>query len=69
MNVNQINEVSAARYGFGVCGLDPMAALWLAEHILERFGVNVYKTISRLRHKNGKGTTFPEYGSDVFKSM
>jgi hypothetical protein len=69
MTINQINQVSAERYGFQVNGLCPTSALWLAEHILETTGKNVYKTISSFRNKYGRGTSFPAFGTELFKEI
>ena len=69
MTIAKINEVSAARYGYQINGLCPTSALWLAEHILETTGKNVYKTISAFRNKYGRGTSFPEYGTELFKGI
>ena len=69
MTIAQINKVSVERYGYQVNGLSPIAALWLAEHILETTGKNVYKTISRFRDKHGRGTSFPSYGTELFNAI
>lgn len=69
MSIAKINEISAARYGKQINGLDPIAALWLAEHILLTTNKNVYKTISNFRNKYGLGTSFPEYGTELFRAF
>ena len=69
MTIAKINQVCKARYGHEVSAVDSLCALWLAEHILETAGVNVFLRISNYRHKLGKGTTFPEYGTELFKTM
>jgi hypothetical protein len=69
MTVQKINEVSSSVYGAGILAIDATAALWVVERILKDTGVNVYRTMSRYRHKYGMGTAFPEFGSAVFASM
>ena len=69
MTINQINAVSAERFGFQINGLSPIAALWLAEHILKTTDKNVFKAISNFRNKYGLGTSYPEFGSELFKGI
>ena len=69
MTISEINAICANRFGSGVLAIDPLAALWLAEFILANRGLNVFKTISNRRHKFGKGTTFPEFGTPLFASL
>lgn len=69
MNAKTINEISIRRYGYNVLAIDQVAALWLADHILTETGKNVYKRISNMRNKAGKGTAFPSYGTPLFKTM
>lgn len=69
MSVSSINEIAIRTYGVSLLSLDPIAALWLAESILEKHGKNVFKTISNHRNKYGKGTTFPAYGTELFKAI
>jgi hypothetical protein len=69
MNSSTINKISTSRYGYDALTIDSTAALWLADHILQETGKNVYKRISNMRNKLGKGTMFPEYGTELFKTM
>ena len=69
MNATTINQISTTRYGYDATTIDPTAALWLAEHIQQTTGKNVYKRISRMRSKIGRGTDFPEYGPALFETM
>ena len=69
MSIAKINTIASAQYDRQVNGLSPIAALWLADYILETTGKNVFKTISNFRNKYGLGTSFPEYGTDLFKTM
>jgi hypothetical protein len=69
MTVSEINTVCSEVYGVGLLAMDPLAALWVAERILQERGVSVYKTISNYRNKFGKGTMFPAYGSDQFNAL
>lgn len=69
MNAAKINETSTKLYGYDAITIDPTAALWLAEAIREETGKNVYKCISNMRNKAGRGTMFPEYGSELFRTM
>lgn len=69
MTANQINEYCTKVYGHGILEVNPLAALWVAERILNETGKSVYKTISRKRDKHGKGTTFPEYGTPLFNTL
>jgi hypothetical protein len=69
MNAITINQISATRYGYDALTIDQTAALWLAEHIFKETGKNVYKRISNMRNKAGKGTAFPEYGTELFKTL
>jgi hypothetical protein len=41
----------------------------LAETIRKETGKNVYKRISNMRNRMGLGTTFPEYGSELFRTL
>ena len=69
MNAQQINETSKKRFGHDAISINPTAALWLADSILADTGKNVWKKISSMRNKVGAGTTFPEYGTSLFKTM
>ena len=69
MTINQINTIAVEQYGFQINGLTPIAALWLAEFILETTGQNVFKAISRFRNKYGLGTSYPEYGTKLFSAI
>jgi hypothetical protein len=69
MTIAQINQIAASRYGRQINGLDSIAALWLADYILETTGKNVYKTISNFRNKYGLGTSFPEFGTQLFNGI
>ncbi len=66
MTISQINEVCSQVYGVGLLAMDPLAALWVAERILEERGVCVWTKISNYRNKFGKGTMFPAYGTPLF---
>jgi hypothetical protein len=67
MNTSKINEISLSHFGHPLIALDQTSALWLAEIILERTGKNVYRRISNVRHKLGKGTSFPVAWSNLWK--
>ena len=69
MTYNTIDAISQVRYGIGVLSLLPIGALWLAEHILDEYGKNVFSTISEYRQNNGLDTTFPTYNSPLFNAM
>jgi len=69
MNAATINQISTSRYGYDALTIDPIAALNLANHILQETGKNVYKRISNMRNKYGKGTAFPSYGTELFNTL
>ena len=69
MTNKAINEFSTKTYGYGICEVCPTTALWVVEKILRDTGKNVYRKVSQHRNKIGRGTSFPVYGSEVFKSM
>jgi len=69
MTIAQINEVCIKTYGSELVSVNPTTALWLAERILSEKGVNVYRKISNRRNKVGAGTDFPQFGSEVFKTL
>lgn len=69
MNDSEINAISKDRYGVDVIDLDPTAALWLAEYIMEATGESAYRRIRTMRDRAGKSTAFPVYGSDLFSAM
>lgn len=69
MTIDKINAVAAREFGCGLLALSPIAALWLADKILEETGKNVYLQISRKRNRYGKGTAFPEFGTALFDTM
>ena len=69
MTIAQINEVSVTEFGVNVVELPTTAALWLASHILETTGQNVYLKISKHRYRFGRDTAFPAYGSELFKGL
>ena len=69
MKATEINKISKERYGYSTIEIGPTSALWLAEYILNKTGKNVYRLISNMRNKLGKGTVFPEYGTELFKTM
>jgi hypothetical protein len=69
MGIEQINEISSKRYGHPMLELEPTAALWLAEHILEEHHKNVYKTIANARAKLGKYTPFPVFGTPLYNGI
>ena len=63
MSAAELNRRASERYGVGIMGLSPTAALWLAEHIKTETGRNVFRAIARLRNKYGAGTAYPEFRS------
>lgn len=69
MTISQINAVCSEVYGCGLLAIDALGALWLAERILAEKGVNVFRKLSSHRNKMGKGTQFPEYGTELFKTL
>jgi hypothetical protein len=69
MNAAAINAISTKTYGYDALTIDATAALWLAETIRKETGKNVYKRISNMRNRMGLGTTFPEYGSELFRTL
>jgi hypothetical protein len=68
MTAAQINELSTKRYGYDASEIGGNAALWLAQFILDTTGKNVMKKIMQIRNKAGKGTPFPEFGTELFNS-
>jgi hypothetical protein len=69
MSIAKINEASLARYGVEISEVNPTTALWVADHILKTSGKNVWKRISNLRNKIGRGTDFPAFGTPLFDTM
>ena len=69
MTATQINTLSTSRYGHDAATISPVAALWLAQHILDTTGKNVMKKITRIRDKAGKYTPHPEYGTELFNGF
>lgn len=69
MTISQINAVCSEVYGCGILAINACTALWLAERILAEKGVNVFRKLSNHRNKYGAGTCFPEYGTDLFKTL
>jgi len=69
MTIDKINAVSSDKYGCGLLALSPIAALWLAEEILATTNHNVYRKISNQRNRYGKGTSFPEFGTELFNGI
>jgi hypothetical protein len=69
MTIAQINEVSVTEFGVNLVELPSTAGLWLANHILETTGQNVYLKISKHRYRFGRDTAFPAYGSELFKGL
>ena len=69
MSIKTINEICKSTFGHDILTVDPTAALWVAEAILEKHGVNAYKRISNARNKIGKGTVFPTFESPLFKNL
>ena len=69
MTIAQINAVCTKTYGAGIADVCGTTAMWVAESIMQSSGVNVWKKIARHREKLGKYMPFPEYGTEMFKTM
>lgn len=69
MTIQAINQVCCDTYGCGILAASPVAALWVCEKILTDSGLNVFKKVSSHRNRYGVGTTFPEYGTELFATM
>jgi len=68
-NIKSINDISIKRFGADVFAISPTACVWLADGILKDSGKNVYKRISAARGKFGIGTSFPEYGTELYRTL
>ncbi len=69
MTIAEINAISKKTYGYGITEVCGTTAMWVAEKIMKDFGLNVWKKIARQREKMGKYMPFPEYGTEMFKTM
>lgn len=69
MTITEINAISKKAYGYKIEEVCGTTAMWVAEKIMKDSGVNVWKKIARHREKLGKYMPYPEYGTEMFKTM